>query len=305
MAKITFVFPTRNEENTIESVVDGFRDAVEKLGHEVLEVIVVDDSKDNTRKIARARGAKVLIGGGQGLGLAMYKGLKWSVKSNPDLIIAGDTDGQSDVNELESFINTALNEDIDLVLGSRFLDKKLIKYKYKFINRFGIKILVFIINHLTKLNVTDSHGGIRVYKPEVVNNLELLGTHTYVQETIIDAVEKGFTVKEIPSKWLERESGSSRIVSSIPLYIFYTLPVLILRSKQHIRFLYPVGILFVFLAFLDFIIVGFNTSFNLKELFDRQSFHMILLLLTIGFNMFFFGFIIELIVNIKRKVNSL
>jgi glycosyltransferase involved in cell wall biosynthesis len=305
MAKITFVFPTKNEEKTIEKVIVDFNKVVKDLGHDVLANIIVDDSKDKTREIARKMGAEVLIGGGQGLGLAMYKGLKKSIESNPDLIIAADTDGQADVAELEMFIKTSIEENVDLVLGSRFLDQKLIKYNYKFINRFGIRVLVFIINRLTKLNITDSHGGIRVYKPEVIDNLEIIGTHTYVQETIIDAVEKGFKVKEIPSKWLERENGSSRIVSSIPLYIFYTLPVLILRSKQHIRFLYPLGILFIGLAFLDLIIVLIDTKFDLQTLFDRQSFHLILLLLSIGFNMFFFGFIIELIVNIKRKMNSL
>lgn len=305
MAKITFVFPTKNEEKTIGNVIDSFSEAVSSLGHEIKEIIVVDDSKDNTREVAREKGATVVIGGGQGLGLAMYKGLKKSLESQPDLVVASDTDGQADPGELEDFINTAMVEKYDLVLGSRFLKNKLIDYKYKFINRFGIRVLVWFINRMTKLNITDSHGGIRVYRPEVIQNMELIGTHTYVQETIIDAVEKGFKVKEIPSKWLEREHGSSQVVSSIPIYVFYTLPVLILRSGHHIKLLYPLGLFFLFLSVLDFLWVGIETSFSLKTMFDRQSFHLILLLASIGINMFIYGFIIELLVNVKRKVNGL
>lgn len=303
MAKISIVFPTKNEENTISDVIDQFRSAIEELGHEILEIIVVDDSKDKTRKIAKEKGAVVLIGSGQGLGLAMYRGLKRSLLLKPEIILASDTDGQSDPKEIAEFIKTSLTEDIDLVLGSRFLAKESIDYKYKFINRFGIRVLVYIINKLTKLNITDSHGGIRVYKPEVIENMELIGTHTYVQETIIDAVEKGFKVKEIPSRWLEREHGDSRIVSSIPLYIFYTLPILILRSGQHIRVFFPVGLLFILFSILDLLYVLIDTKLNLNEIIDRQSLHLILLLFGIGLNMLIYGFVIELILKVKRNVN--
>ncbi len=76
-------------------------------------------------------------------------------------------------------------------------------------------------------------------RPAVVAELEMVGTHTYVQETIIDAFEKGFRIIEIPSVWKKRENGKSRVLRSIPLYVFYTLPVLILRSGQHIKLLLP------------------------------------------------------------------
>ena len=303
MANITLLFPTRNEEKTIVEVIQSFRDELTQLGHQITEIIITDDSRDNTREVAISAGVTIVIGGGHGLGAAMYRGLKHAVAANPDLIISADSDGQVDPKELEEFINTALNENYDLVIGSRFLNKDLVHYNYKFINRTGIRILVWILNRLTKLNLTDSHGGMRAIKPDVVKNLELIGTHTYVQETIIDAVEKGFKVKEIPSKWLKREHGSSRIVSSIPKYIFYTLPVLILRSGQHIRFLFPLGIFFIMLSFLDFLLVGIEINFSPFEFMERQSFHLILLLLTIGINMILFGFAIEMIANIKKTIN--
>ena len=58
------------------------------------------------------------------------------------------------------------------------------------------------------------------------------------------------------------------------------------------------------LAALDFLVVGIQTRFHLQSMFDRQSFHLIALLLSLGINLFFFGFTLELINRIKRRVDK-
>ena len=302
--RIVFVLPTKNEGNTLAGVIANLKSQVSNLGHTIERIIVTDDSKDRTREIAKECGAEVIVGGGQGLGQAIYRGLNRACRIPCDIIISLDTDGQVDLSELEIFIDPIIQEKAELVLGSRFQNKGLVHYDYPFLNRFGIYVLVWILRRLTGLKLTDSHGGFRAMTPDVARELELIGNHTYVQETIIDAVEKGFKVVEVPSVWKKRDHGSSRIVGSIPKYVFYTLPILILRAGQHIRFLYPLGIFFIFLSLIDFIIVGVQTNFSMNEMFDRQSFHLILLLFMIGLNLFFFGFVIELLANIKRNLNE-
>ncbi len=301
--KITFVLPTRDEEKTIQKVMEELQSECRDLNLAIQQIIVADDSHDHTRDIAKELGATVVIGGGQGLGQAMYRGLKAALRFESDLIVSLDTDGQVDIKELKKFVDPVLNDSADLVLGSRFKEKGKVGYDYPFINRSGIRILVFILRKLTGLPLTDSHGGFRAMKPTVVKELELIGTHTYVQECIIDAVEKGFRVKEISSAWHKRNHGKSRIVRSIPKYVFYTLPILILRAGQHIRFLYPLGMFFIMLSILDFLWVSYDTGLHFREMLDRQSFHLILLLFMIGLNLFFFGFTIELLGNIKRRLS--
>ncbi|MCC6277750.1 MAG: glycosyltransferase family 2 protein [Oligoflexia bacterium] len=303
--KVAVVIPTKNESATIREVILSAKAEIERLGYELVRVFVTDDSRDDTRAIAKSVGATVVIGEGKGLGFAMWKGLKISLSVKPDIILSMDADGQSRMDEIGSFLAPVANGEADLVLGSRFQQKGLIDYKYRFKNRFGIFILVRILRYLTKLPLTDSHGGLRAMSSEVVNELEMIGTHTYVQETIIDAREKGFRIKEIPSAWDVRKSGKSRVVSSIPLYVFYTLPVLILRSGHHIRFLYPWGIFFIFLSILDFVIVAWQTNLSLHAMFERKSFILILSFLSIGLNFLFFGFQLELTDRIKRRVDRL
>ena len=269
-------------------------------------IIITDDSKDLTRQIAREENAVIINGGGKGLGYAMYRGLKASLTYDPDYIISYDADGQCNPEEIMSFLAPLDSGEFDLVLGSRFQKSELVKYKYRFKNRAGVRILVRILRSLTGLQLTDSHGGIRAMRPDVVKELEMLGTHTYVQETIIDAVEKGFRVKEIPSAWCKRDHGGSRVVASIPMYIFYTLPILIIRSKQHIKWLYSAGIFLNVIAFLYFLSIAYQASFQFKEMFSRlPSFLLIALLILTGLQLFFFGFVIDLIKEIKYKVDRL
>ena len=89
------VIPTRNEENTIRGVIAEVREAFTELPYDV-EVLITDDSTDSTRAIARECGAHVVNGGGEGLGSAMYRGLKEALYLDPGVILSIDGDGQTD-----------------------------------------------------------------------------------------------------------------------------------------------------------------------------------------------------------------
>lgn len=303
---LCFVLPTRNESATIVELIESLQNIGKDAGFKSVSVIVTDDSKDLTRKLAKEHGAIVINGGGKGLGYAMFRGLKASLLEKPDLIVTMDADGQADPTEFYKFAEPVLKDRADLVIGSRFLEGKHVKYHYKFINRFGIRILSKILRSFTGLKITDSHGGVRAMRPEVVKELEMIGTHTYVQETIIDAYEKGFRILELPSIWLERKAGKSRVVGSIPRYVLYTLPVLILRSGKYLTWLYTLGLLLVMSAFLYFGIILVEENFAIKELFNRlPALVLIALLILTGFQFLFFGFVLNILKEIKHKVDRL
>ncbi|MFA6378619.1 MAG: glycosyltransferase, partial [Candidatus Omnitrophota bacterium] len=95
--KICAVIPTKNEAASIGKVIDDLRLEVKGLGHELVGIMITDDSTDETRRIAKEKGATVVIGEGKGLGYAMWKGLKASLRCKPDIIISMDADGQSEL----------------------------------------------------------------------------------------------------------------------------------------------------------------------------------------------------------------
>jgi len=306
--RICVVIPTRNEAEVIGGVVESIIKGVanSEIKSYKLEIIVVDDSSDETRTVAQSMGCTVIFGGGQGLGAAMYKGLKFAVKRNPDLILAVDGDGQADAqNEIPKFIEEIVVTGADLVVGSRFREKGLIGYPYRWRNRFGIWILSWILRSFTSLELSDSHGGLRAMVPKVAAELEMIGTHTYVQETIIDAAEKGFRIVEVPTSWRIRRIGKSRVVGSIPAYILHTLPVLFLRSSSHLRLLYTIGLGLIFSALGVFVLILVQEGFSWAMLHRAPAFIFIALLLTTGIQFFFFGFILSILKQLKLTVDKI
>jgi len=304
--KICLVLPTCNEAATLEGVVREVRSAFARHGLKEPIILISDDSHDETRMVARMLGLRVVIGGGRGLGFAMQLGLRAALALEPDAIVSMDADGQSDPNEILRFLEPIASDRADMVVGSRFREKGSIQYPYKWINRSGILILTWILRRLTGLPLTDSHGGLRAMRPEVVREFDLLGTHTYVQESIIDAYEKGFRIVEVPSVWRSRLKGSSKVVGSIPKYIMYTLPILLMRSGLHIRWLYSVGCLLMLAAVVYFGIVAWEEGFRFKQMFSRlPAFVFITLMAVVGVQLFSLGFLAELSKNIKARVDRL
>ena len=303
MPRAAVVIPTRNEEQSIARVIEEVRGGFADTRYNEVDIVLADDSSDRTRRIARDFGAVIVPGGGEGLGVAMYRGLKAAAQLAPDVIVAVDGDGQADaVKEIKRFLAPIDADEADLVLGSRFLDTGLVKYKYRWINRLGTRVLSAFLRAQTGLPLTDSHGGIRAMRPEVASDLDLLGTQTYVQESILDAVEKGYRVTEIPSVWRKREHGTSRVVGSIPKYVLYTLPILILRSGQHLRLLYSAGLFAILGGFLYFAVMVLQEGlFNLGSRVRGLLF--VALLVMSGLQLFFFGFVLQLLKQIKRNVD--
>jgi glycosyltransferase involved in cell wall biosynthesis len=302
--KVVVLVPTKNEAASIQQVIRSIHAAFDPSRYEPPRVIILDDSTDETRRLSTEAGASVLVGGGRGLGSAMYDGLKSAAALDCDYIMSVDGDGQADAAELPRFLQPLERDEADLVLASRFQRDGLITYRYKFLNNFGTQVLTAILRRFTGLPLTDSHGGIRAMRRAVAVELEMLGTHTYVQETIIDAAEKGFRIVELPSVWKPRLHGKSRVVSNIPRYVFYTLPILMLRSGQHIRLLYSGGIALILFALAYFFVILAESNFKIKTMGDRvPAFVWITLMISIGFQCFFFGFILQLVKQMKYKLD--
>lgn len=306
MPTAVVVIPTKNEERSIASVIAEVREAFAPLNYEKVDIVVTDDSTDRTREIARQCGAHVVNGGGEGLGTAMYRGLKEALYLNPTLVVSIDGDGQTHAKaEIPIFLKPIEEGRADLVLGSRFAKHGLVGYRYRTINLLGTRFLTWILRRLTALPLTDSHGGIRAMRPEVIRELQLVGSHTYVQETIIDAAEKGFRIVELPSAWRKREFGRSRVVGNIPKYVAYTLPVLLLRSGQHIRALYTLGLALFCGAFLVFAVIFAQEGFTLALGTRTPALILIALMVMTGLQLLFFGFSFQLMKQIKRSIDRI
>lgn len=303
---VCVVIPTKNEASTIRDVIAGVRTSLAGTPYADPQIVVVDDSADRTAELASAAGAIVIRGGHVGLGHAMFRGLRRAGRIGCRYVVSVDGDGQADTGEIPRFLSELDAGRADLVLASRFMQRGSVRYRYPWLNRIGIRVLTLLLWMISGRRLSDSHGGIRAMRNEVVADLTLTGTHSYVQETILDALQKGFRVVEIPSKWKPRAHGSSRVVSSIPRYAAHTLPVLFVKSGKHITWLATMGSLFIIGGVVFFFVVLLQEGFSVPGLFDRiPALLLIALLVSVGTQMFFFGLVLELLRQIGRQVDHI
>ena len=216
--KIIIGIPAFNEEKNIASIIT-------KLMNITDSIIVCDDgSSDLTSKIAEKMGA-VVINHEKNLG---YGGAIRSIflkakELDGDILVTFDADGQHRIEDIENVTTPIINQEAELVIGSRFLDdseKEVPQYR-----KVGIKVITKITNASIKEKLTDSQSGFRAYSKKVVDELnpsELgMGIST---EILIKASSKNFKIVEVPIKILYSgdtsthnpiSHGSSVILSTI------------------------------------------------------------------------------------------
>ena len=303
--KIIVVIPAKNEGESIAEVINELKEVNREHEFGDLEVLVVNDSTDDTDKVVIGLGESVIRGDGTGLGAAMYMGMKEAVRRGADVIVSIDADGQFDPLELPRVITPILESSADLVLGSRFLDHG-VEYKMPLINKIGNSVLSWMVRKASGFQVTDGQTGYRAMTREVAEKFEMIGTHTYVQETIIDAAEKHFRILEVPARFRLRKHGSSKVVSSVKRYAIWTFPVLVLRAGLHMMFFTAIGIIMVLIGLGYGIFVFYEESFIISNIFDRlPALLLVVLLITLGFQIFFIGMVLQMLVRIKHKVDHL
>lgn len=203
--KIIAIIPAYNEQETIEDVIYNTKRFVNKI------IVVNDGSTDYTKQIAENAGAEVIDNIiKQGLGKTMKRGYQEALKQEADIIVQLDADGQYLASEIPSLIQPIINNEADLVLGSR-LEK--IQYKMPILKRFGNKSFSLVLRILTGTDVKDGQTGFRAMRREVLETAMPDNKYTYTQEMIIRTAEEGWRIKSVPITFVERVSGGSRLIS--------------------------------------------------------------------------------------------
>jgi len=115
---IDIIIPAYNEEQSISSVLN---DIPKSMVRDIL--VCNNNSTDRTAEVAEAHGAIVLTEKQKGYGIACLKGLKHISNNNekPDIVVFLDGDYSDHPEELPLLLSPIVDEDYDLVIGSRAL----------------------------------------------------------------------------------------------------------------------------------------------------------------------------------------
>ena len=215
------IIPTYNERENIEKIIRAVF-GLEKLFH----ILIVDDgSPDGTADIVRQLQTEfperlyiIERKGKLGLGTAYIAGFKWALSRAYLYIYEMDADFSHNPADLPRLYKACAQDGADLAIGSRYVSgvnvvnwpmgRVLMSY-------FASKYVRFI----TGIPIHDTTAGFVCYRREVLQTINLdairFKGYAFQIEMKFTATKCGFTVKEVPVIFINRELGTSKMNSSI------------------------------------------------------------------------------------------
>jgi len=225
---VAVLLPTYCEAKNIEYLIREIQEL--RLN---LTIVVIDDSSpdgtaDLTRKLQKKYGNINLFVRPEksGLGTAISTGFKYVLSSllkKPDYIVTMDADYSHNPKDIPRLIEMA-EKGYDLVIGSRYCKGgKTIGWHWTrwLISHFAN----FMASKMIRTRIQDCTSGLRCYSLKYIKSvISSLHSQTYeIQiETIKQARNRGFSIKEIPITFANRKHGKSKLTKAeIRSFLFY------------------------------------------------------------------------------------
>lgn len=177
MKKLTIIIPVYNEGSTIHFILEKIA-SVTLIGDLEKEIIVVDDcSIDDTiekLEIYQLNNPDQFIklfkhSVNKGKGAAIHTGIK---EANGDIIVIQDADLEYDPIEYNLLLNPIISNLADVVYGSRFIGGKPRRILF-FWHSIGNKILTFLSNCFTNLNLSDMETCYKMFRSDIIKSIVL------------------------------------------------------------------------------------------------------------------------------------
>jgi glycosyltransferase involved in cell wall biosynthesis len=215
--KLSIVIPAFNERHTIREIVR--RVLAVPLGALQKELIIVDDaSTDGTREILRdldgTNGIRVVLHEQNlGKGSAVARGFR---EATGEIVLVQDADLEYNPDEYPILLRPILEGDADVVFGSRFLGSSRGHRVLYFWHAVGNKLLTFVSNAFTNLNLTDMETGYKVMRRDVADRLDLRSQRFGIEPEITSKVARlGARVYEVPISYRGRTYAEGKKVGLI------------------------------------------------------------------------------------------
>jgi glycosyltransferase involved in cell wall biosynthesis len=206
--KAAVIIPVFNEEASIAKVVEEIpKDLISEI------VVVNNNSTDRTVEAAMRAGAVVINENFQGYGAACLKGISYFKNKSIDIIVFLDGDYSDYPAEARSLLKPIMNQDFDLVLGSRVLGDRE-KGSLSIQSRIGSIIAGSLIKLFWGVHFTDL-GPFRAIKYNSLLNLHMEDKwYGWTVEMQIKAAKKNYKILEIPVKY-RRRIGKSKVTGTL------------------------------------------------------------------------------------------
>jgi glycosyltransferase involved in cell wall biosynthesis len=300
MKSLSIIIPIFNEAESLPSL---FKELKSEFGNSSsIEIVFVNDGSTDSSQQSIERAIldnstwkMINLYRNYGKSVALQAGIECS---SGEIIGTLDADLQDDPKEIAKLID--LSDKFDLVIGWK---KNRLDPLEK---RIASKIFNFFIRVFSGLKIKDSNTGIKIFKREVAESLNLYGgRHRYIP---LLAHQKNFSVGEVAVNHRKRKFGDSKYGSERYKHGFFDFLTILFLGKYMDRPLHFFGMI----GFIT-ILSGISAEFYVLYLkyFLQHSFQqhiaMIIfgsLLIITGVQLFTFGLVGEIIVNKNQKTKN-
>ena len=205
--KSIVIIPAYNEEKSIVKTVQDICEHAPEFDY----VIINDCSTDRTLSVCRKHHLHVLnLPVNLGIGGAVQTGFLYAYKNGYDYAIQFDGDGQHDAKYLQEMRDYMIEQNADMLIGSRFLEK--VGFQSTGMRRFGIRYFSALIKLLTGQKITDPTSGMRMINRDILAMYSESYPKDYPEpESVVAIINSGKKVMEYPVIMRKRMEGTSSI----------------------------------------------------------------------------------------------
>jgi len=216
MPRVLIIIPAYNEQEALPKTIAELQFL--PPGYEV--VIVNDGSRDRTSAIAHDLASRSTVplhvldlSLNCGIGVAVQTGYLFALRDGGfRYAIQFDADGQHPAGSILDLVAECEKRQLDLCIGSRFLEAGADGFKSTFSRRLGIRFFSRLISLLTGVRVTDPTSGFRCVGARGWSRFALHYPEDYPEpESLFWAARNRLRVGEIPVRMRERQGGVSSI----------------------------------------------------------------------------------------------
>ena len=208
---ISIIIPAKNEAENLDEILKCFNQKLKNVNYEV--ILINDFSDDETFEKAKnlfsnLQNFKIVQNKVKGLGGAINLGIKESKGEKISIMMA---DMSDDLEDLVKYNEIMEKENLDAVLGSRFI-------KGSQIEGYPIKKLILnrIFNTFVKIlfwnSYNDYTNAFKIYKKKAIIDLKPLVSESFniFLEIPLKIISRKYKYKIIPIKWIGRKKGKAK-----------------------------------------------------------------------------------------------
>jgi len=300
--KLIIQIPCYNEEKTLPVTYGDLPKQIEGID-EIETLIINDGSTDNTVEVARKIGVNHIVNfnRNKGLAAAFSAGLDYCLAHGADVIVNTDADNQYCGQDIPKLVKPVVEGKADVVVGDRQTDKiSHFSWTKKKLQKSGSSL----IRKLSNTKVADTVSGFRAFSRDAAMRINTLTEFSYTIESLIQLGNQKLKIISVPIRTHDK-LRKSKLFKSIPSFLYQQLSTTlrVYATYKALRVFTVIGLIIILPGLLGLVRFLYY-YFTVGGKGHIQSLIFSAVLINIGFLVFMFAIIADLISSNRKLIES-